>query len=259
MQKLTNEEIRQGVRVTYGKAATAGTGCDCGCGASTSEDAAHRIGYSSDDIATVPEGANMSLGCGNPKAIAALRAGETVLDLGSGAGFDCFLAGREVGERGRVIGVDMTPEMISKARENARKEGTGNVEFRLGEIENVPVADKTVDVIISNCVINLSTDKQRVFGEAFRVLKRGGRLAIADIVATADLPDEVKNDLSLIAGCTAGASLVDETESMLEKAGFTNIRITPKDNSREIVRGYWTSGGRMEDYLVSANIEATKP
>jgi SAM-dependent methyltransferase len=258
MQNLTNEEIRQAVRATYGKAATAGAGCGCGCDASTPEEAAHRMGYSSDDISTVPEGANMSLGCGNPKAIASLGAGETVLDLGSGAGFDCFLAGKEVGERGRVIGIDMTPEMISKARENARKAGVGNVEFRLGEIEHVPVADNTVDAIISNCVINLSTDKQRVFDEAFRVLKQGGRLAIADIVATADLPDEAKNDLSLIAGCTGGASLVDETRSMLEKAGFTNIRITPKDNSKEIVRGYWTPGSRIEDYLVSASIEATK-
>lgn len=200
----------------------------------------------------------MGLGCGNPQAIAALQAGEVVLDLGSGGGFDCFLAASQVGDSGQVIGVDMTPAMISKARINADKGGYRNVEFRLGEIEHLPVADGTVDVIISNCVINLSPDKAQVFRDSFRVLKSGGRLAISDIVATAELPEDAKRDLALYAGCMAGASLIAELESMMHAAGFERISITPKDASREFIRN-WAPGRKIEDFVVSANIEAFKP
>ena len=200
----------------------------------------------------------MGLGCGNPQAIASLQPGETVLDLGSGGGFDCFLAARAVGETGKVIGVDMTPEMVSKARENASKAGFKNVEFRLGEIEYLPVADKSVDVIISNCVINLSPEKHKVFDDAFRVLKPGGRLAVSDVVATSELPQEVKNDLALYAGCMAGASPISEVEAMLKKSGFSHIRIQPKDESREFIRT-WAPGRNVENYVVSATIVAVKP
>lgn len=205
-----------------------------------------------------PEAANLGLGCGNPLAIASLRAGQVVLDLGSGAGFDCFLAARAVGPTGKVIGVDMTHEMLSKARENAQKNGFTNVEFRLGEIEALPVADNSIDVIISNCVINLSPEKQRVFDEAFRVLKPGGRLAVADMVATAVLPDDIKSDWGAYTGCMAGASQITDLQRMLESSGFDNIKIAPKDSSRSFIRE-WLPGKRVEDYLVSATIEAVKP
>jgi len=202
--------------------------------------------------------ANLGLGCGNPLAIASLQPGQTVLDLGSGAGFDCFLAARAVGPSGMVIGVDMTHEMLAKARENAKKNGFTNVEFRLGEIEALPVADGTVDVIISNCVINLSPEKTRVFREAYRVLKPGGRVAVADIVATAPLPNDVKEDWAAYTGCMAGASQITNLEEMLQQSGFDQIRIAPKDASRSFIRE-WLPGKRMEDYLVSATIEAVKP
>jgi SAM-dependent methyltransferase len=187
-----------------------------------------------------------------------LRPGETVLDLGSGAGFDCFLAARAVGETGRVIGVDMTHEMLRKARANAEHSGYTNVEFRLGEIEHLPVADASVDVVISNCVINLSPEKAQVFQEAFRVLKHGGRLAVSDVVATAPFPDDVQQDLALRAGCVAGASLLDDLEGMLRDAGFVDIRIQPKDESRTFIRE-WVPGTNIADYLISAAIEARKP
>jgi arsenite methyltransferase len=199
----------------------------------------------------------MGLGCGNPRAIAALRPGEVVLDLGSGGGFDAFLAAREVGDKGRVIGVDMTPEMLSKAQRNAEQGQFNNVEFRLGEIENLPVADASVDVIISNCVINLSPDKPRVFREAWRVLKPGGRLAISDVVASTELPASMRDDPYLHSACVAGASLVGELESWLADAGFTEIRIRPKDESRQFIRD-WVPGSGVEDYVVSATIEAIK-
>lgn len=264
MNALKNDEIRQAVREQYGRVAES-NGAGCGCGPSccepiaavTAESMSQGLGYSAQDVSVVPEGANMGLGCGNPQAIAALKNGETVLDLGSGGGFDCFLAASQVGESGRVIGVDMTPAMVSKARANADKGGYRNVEFRLGEIEHLPVADNTVDVIISNCVINLSPDKSQVFRDAFRVLKRGGRLAISDIVATAELPEEAKRDLALYAGCMSGASLIVELESMLHAAGFERISIAPKDASREFIRD-WAPGRRIEDFVVSANIEAVK-
>jgi ubiquinone/menaquinone biosynthesis C-methylase UbiE len=200
----------------------------------------------------------MGLGCGNPQAIASLAPGETVLDLGSGGGFDCFLAARAVGGTGKVIGIDMTPEMVEKARENAAKAGVSNVEFRQGEIEHLPVEDASVDVIISNCVINLSPEKRKAFREAFRVLRPGGRLAVSDIVATAPLPDDVKRDLALHVGCIAGASLIRELEEALRAAGFADISITPDERSREIIR-QWAPGRRIEDSVVSASIRAVKP
>lgn len=199
------EEIRDQIRINYTKVSMNGSaGCCCspgGCSSNTSFDLNEvnkNLGYSADDLSDMPEKANMGLGCGNPIGIAALKEGEVVLDLGSGGGFDCFLARRQVGEAGFVIGVDMTPEMVRLARENARKSGYSNVEFRLGEIEHLPVADSSIDVIISNCVINLSLDKDKVFKEAYRVLKVGGRLSVSDIVATAELPEDIKSDITIL-------------------------------------------------------------
>jgi SAM-dependent methyltransferase len=200
----------------------------------------------------------MGLGCGNPRAFAAMKPGEVVLDLGSGGGFDCFLAAREVGDTGRVIGVDMTPEMVSKARANAAEGGYQNVEFRLGEIESLPVADGSVDVIISNCVINLSPDKTRVYDESFRVLKPGGRLAVSDIVAFAEIPEEVRQDMALYTACVAGASLVTDVEAMLQASGFTDVRVSPKDESKSFIRE-WAPGTDITEFVVSATIEAVKP
>lgn len=260
MGKLEAEEIRQAVLGNYRQVAQKGAS---GCAPSTSccsgsEVVSLRLGYSQQEVASVPDGSNLGLGCGNPQAIAALRPGETVLDLGSGGGFDCFLAACQVGESGRVIGVDMTPEMIAKARANARKGGYPQVEFRLGEIENLPVADRSVDIILSNCVINLSPNKPRVFQEAFRVLKAGGRLAISDVVASIPLPEEFRNDPALLAGCVGGAATVQELEAMLQASGFEQIQIRPKDESREFIRE-WAPGQRIEDYVVSATIEAVRP
>jgi arsenite methyltransferase len=265
MDKQKNDEIRGAVREKYGKIAVSGkTGCGCSpascCGTNndvTAADIALRVGYSDEDVTAVPEGANMGLGCGNPQAIASLQPGEVVLDLGSGGGFDCFLAARAVGDKGLVIGVDMTAEMVTKARRNAELAGYGNVDFRLGELENLPIADGIIDVIISNCVINLSPDKERVFREAFRVLKPGGRLAVSDVVATAELPDEIKNDMAFQTGCVAGASSIQALMSMLHQAGFDSIQIKPKTESKTFIRD-WMPGSRIEDYVVSATIEAIK-
>jgi len=255
------EEIRQAVLENYSEVAKRAGGSGCApataCCAS-SEVVSIKLGYSEKEVASVPEGANMGLGCGNPQAIAALKPGETVLDLGAGGGFDCFLAARQVGETGRVIGVDMTPDMIRKARANAVKGNYSNVEFRLGEIEHLPVADASVDVILSNCVINLSPEKPLVFSDAFRVLKPGGRLAISDVVASAPLPEEIRNDLALHAGCVGGAATIGELEEILRACGFEQIRIRPKDESREFIRD-WAPGRRIEDYVVSATIEAIRP
>jgi SAM-dependent methyltransferase len=189
------------------------------------QDISRKIGYTEEDLEAVPNGANLGLGCGNPVALASLKKGETVLDLGSGAGFDCFLAAQKVGAKGKVIGVDMTPEMLGKARENARKGKCKNVEFRLGEIENLPVADGSVDVIISNCVINLSPDKARVFAEAFRVLKPGGRLMVSDIVLLQELPEAVKNSVAACVGCLSGAVMKDEYLRLVKEAGFKDASI----------------------------------
>jgi arsenite methyltransferase len=273
MQTNDHDSIRQQVRTAY--AAVANTGSSCcatapapagSCCAPSDQSVAELlsrgIGYSADDTAAVPEGANLGLGCGNPQAIAALKPGECVLDLGSGAGFDCFLAARAVGPQGRVIGVDMTPDMVSKARGNAIKyantSGYANVDFRLGEIEHLPVADASIDVIISNCVINLSPDKAQVFRDAFRVLKTGGRLAISDIVLTAELPPEMHAEVALYTGCVAGAALIADLVAMLADAGFNDIRIAPKDASREYIQ-HWAPGRGVENYIASANIEAVKP
>ena len=251
----SSETVREEVRRRYGASASGESPCADACCTSTD---VIDLGYSTEDTAAAPEAANLGLGCGNPLAIASLKKGQIVLDLGSGAGFDCFLAARAVGKTGRVIGVDMTQEMLTKARENAQKNGFTNVEFRLGEIEALPLADKSVDVIISNCVINLSPEKQRVFNEAFRVLRSGGRLAVADIVATAPLPEEIKADWAAYTGCMAGASQIVELEQMLQGAGFKEIKIAPKDASRSFIRE-WLPGKRIEDYLVSATIEGVKP
>ncbi len=209
-------------------------------------------------MAAVPEGSDLGLGCGTPLASAALQPGEVVLDLGSGAGFDCFLAAREVGPSGKVIGVDMTIDMIVKARRNATAGNYRQVEFRLGEIEHLPLADASVDVVISNCVINLSPDKPQVFREAARVLRRGGRLAISDVVTPIELPDEIKHDLALHTGCLAGASLMSELQATLEGCGFEKIRIAPKAESREFIKD-WAPGLKLEEYVVSAVIQAVKP
>ncbi len=265
MTQLANDSIRKVVRERYRMVAesdNSGSGCSetscCDISSSDAKIASKEFGYSNADVNAVPDGANMGLGCGNPKAIASLKPGETVLDLGSGGGFDCFLAVPEVGESGKVIGVDMTPEMVSKARKNTDIAGYNNVEFRLGEIENLPVANSVVDVIISNCVINLSPEKARVFQESFRVLKPGGRLAISDVVSTAELPEELKNDMALFTGCMSGALSIQDIENMLDKAGFGEIEIKPKDESREFIRN-WVPDSNIEDYVISATIEAIKP
>jgi ubiquinone/menaquinone biosynthesis C-methylase UbiE len=205
----------------------------------------------------VPAGADLGLGCGNPLAIASIKPGETVLDLGSGAGFDCLLAARQLNGTGRVIGVDMTPPMISKARRNAAQSGFANVEFRLGEIEHLPVADTTVDLIISNCVINLSPEKPQVFREAFRVLKPSGRLAIADVVATKPVPDTLREQLQAIGACVAGAALISDLQAMLQDAGFARIEIQPRETSRKAI-AQWTEDAGVADFVVSAYLTAYK-
>ena len=264
MKKKHPEKIRDVVRKKYSEIAERASGesrpplsC-CGEPFVPLDSLTTAIGYSPEQLATVPPGANMGLGCGNPLPLASLKQGETIVDLGSGGGFDCFLAAKQVGETGRVIGVDMTAEMISRARDNATKGGYSNVEFRLGEIEHLPVADGTADVILSNCVINLSPEKIYVFRETFRILKPGGRLAITDVVASAPLPAEFKNDPTLLCGCIGGAATIDELNNMLEEVGFTNIRICPLDKSRMFIKD-WFPDLSLEDYVVSATIEAVKP
>jgi arsenite methyltransferase len=266
METINNEQIRQKVRERYAGIAK---GCCspanpnkepscCGSLQDSVEKRAVDLGYSKAEISEVPQGANMGLGCGNPTAMASLKPGETVLDLGSGGGIDCFVAASAVGETGKVIGVDMTPDMVSKARENAQKAGVKNVEFRLGEIEHLPVEDSSVDAIISNCVINLSPEKEKVFREAYRVLKPGGRLAVSDIVATASLPEEVRKDLSLVSACVGGAERVETIQKILEATGFQDVKVTPLEASRDYIRK-WIPGMGLEDALASARIEATKP
>jgi len=253
------ERVREQVRDHYGKVAESPgkVGCAPGCCAVPPE-VSLAIGYSPEEVGAVPDGANLGLGCGNPQAIAALRPGEKVLDLGSGGGFDCFLAARQVGETGRVIGVDMTPQMVTRARANAEKVKASNVEFRLGEIERLPVADASVDVILSNCVINLSPDKPAVYREAFRVLRSGGRVAIADVLAREPLAPEHQADLALLVGCIAGAATVAEVEGWLRDAGFVDIAIREKPGSRELVES-WAPGHPAAGSVLSASVEARKP
>ena len=227
-------------------------------------DISKNIGYSDEELKSVPEGANLGLGCGNPTALALLKEGETVLDLGSGAGFDCFLAANKVGENGKVIGVDMTPVMLDKARENAKKGGYENVEFRLGEIENLPCADNSVDVIISNCVINLSPQKKRVFSEAFRVLRPGGRLLVSDIVLLGELPDFIKNSKEAYVGCISGAVMKDEYLGMIDKAGFLDVRVL---NEAVFTTDLYSTDHDpvvcelkdIENLIVSVKVEGKKP
>jgi C_GCAxxG_C_C family probable redox protein len=266
MKKQSSDTIRQLVRKHYGKVAV-GSGCGCGSetnagccspGVQISDSIGKALGYSSEDLASVVEGANMNLGCGNPVAISKLEKGETVLDLGSGGGFDSFLAAKAVGPQGFVIGVDMTAEMLAKALENARKMKVDNVSFRLGEIEHLPVADSTVDVILSNCVINLSPDKKSVWHEAFRVLRPGGRLAISDVVATAKIPESMKEQAALLTGCVAGADHVDNIEAQLKEVGFETVCIEIRPESKQFLQQWFPESG-AEHYVASASIEARKP
>jgi arsenite methyltransferase len=267
MSALEPVEIKELVRARYGgiaagslPAAPAQSSSSCCAGATVPDvdEKAREMGYSAEELAAVPDGANLGLGCGNPQAIAALRSGEVVVDLGSGAGFDCLLAARQVGPEGRVIGVDMTHEMLARARENAAKVGALNVEFRLGELEHLPIADNTADVIISNCVINLVPDKAQVFREAFRVLKPDGRLAVSDVVNIAPLPEDLRADPALLCGCVAGAAPADRMETLLRAAGFVDVAVTVKPESREMVAA-WAPGQGIEKCVASAMVEARKP
>jgi len=267
---VKEEKVRKMVREAYGKIAKAEKcGCGCGCGSEVSEN----IGYSSEELGSVPEDADLNLGCGNPVALAMLKEGETVVDLGSGGGLDCFLAAKKVGEKGHVIGVDMTAEMLDKARENCRRGGYKNVEFRLGEIENLPVADNTAEVIISNCVINLSPAKQRVFNEAFRVLKPGGRLMISDMVLLNELPEAMKKSVLAYVGCISGAEMKNEYVKLIENAGFKQVKIIEEAHlplelmlseatAKAIINELKLTKKRaaeLVDSVASIKISATKP
>ena len=273
-----HDDVRKTVRDAYSQIATRGGSC-CGpsascCGGAPATDLARNVGYSESELAGLPDGANMGLSCGNPTAIASLRPGETVLDLGSGGGFDVFIAAAKVGAAGRVIGVDMTPDMVSKARRNAvpfqERTSLTNTEFRLGEIEHLPVADGSVDVVISNCVINLSPDKPQVWREVFRVLKPGGRIAVSDLALLKPLPEGVRKSVEALVGCIAGAVLVSETEAMLKAAGFAAIELTRKTEYVESMTEWndplyrsaaasLPAGERLSDYVTSLSISARKP
>ena len=273
------EAVREQVREGYGKIAGSGGSC-CGatptcCGSSpvASEDLAKHIGYSSEELAALPDGANMGLSCGNPNALAALQSGEVVLDLGAGGGFDVFIAGRKVGPTGRAIGVDMTPEMLAKARKNIgtyrERSGLDNVEFRLGEIEHLPLADASVDVVISNCVINLSPDKPQVWREIARVLKPGGRVAVSDLALLKPLPPAVAESVEALVGCVAGAVLVSETERMAKDAGLGDLVLKSKsgyidgmvdwqDPLYQKIVAHLPAGTKPSDYITSLEITARK-
>jgi SAM-dependent methyltransferase len=276
----THNEIRTKVRTGYAEIATRGsTGSTGGCcGPSQScggpQRLAEQIGYSDSELAHLPEGADMGLSCGNPNAIASLKPGEVVLDLGSGGGFDCFIAGPKVAATGRVIGVDMTPEMLSKARGNiaayTERTGLDNVEFRLGEIEHLPIADNSIDVVISNCVINLSPDKPQVWREIARVLKPGGRVAVSDLALQRPLPEAVRADVEALVGCIAGAELVENTERFAREAGLANIRLEHKPQYIEAMTSFedplyqkitaaLPAGTRPADFVTSLNLTARKP
>jgi len=256
---MEEEDIKKVVREGYARVAQTGSTCytaesPC-CGPDLAQDISKKIGYSQEDIEAVPEGANLGLGCGNPVAMASLKEGETVLDLGSGAGFDCFLASPGVGKTGKVIGVDMTPEMLEKAKENARKGGYSNVEFRLGEIEHLPVADSSIDAIISNCVINLVPDKSAAFREAFRVLKPGGRLMVSDIVLEKELPEAVQNSIGAYIGCVAGASMKEDYLAAISAAGFGEVEITgEKSFPVELIANDPTGQAVMENLDIAPEI-----
>lgn len=255
MNTFTQEQKKDAIAQNYARIATSDDSCGCSIsGCCNGDRVSLNLGYSEEQLNSIPKEADKGLGCGNPTAIASLKKGEMVLDLGSGAGLDCFLASQEVGEKGQVIGVDMTREMITKARSNKEKNGYVNVDFRLGKIENLPVGDNSIDVIISNCVINLSLDKQRVFDEAFRVLKIGGRLAISDIVLTKQIPPHMIT-LDSYGACIAGASFIDDLEIILKNSGFKDINITSKTESKKFLKD-WSEN--IENYIVSANIEAVK-
>jgi ubiquinone/menaquinone biosynthesis C-methylase UbiE len=275
---MKEEEIKKYVRDRYAGAAKQGSSCcqpaaSCCGGGREADLISISIGYTDQDLQAVPEGANLGLGCGNPLALASLREGETVLDLGSGAGFDCFLAARQVGKNGKVIGVDMTPEMLDKARGNAEKGDFTNVEFRLGEIENLPVGDNHADIVISNCVINLSPAKERVFGEAFRVLKPGGRLMVSDIVLLRELPAEIRNSVAAYTACVAGAETKENYLGAIQKAGFQKIQILEETvfpteilandpTAREIVENLNLSPQKAKELaqsVVSVKVSAVKP
>jgi SAM-dependent methyltransferase len=257
------------VREAYGKIAQGQEGCGCGTCEPDTKEFAKSIGYSEEELKAIPDEVNLALSCGNPTALASLKEGEVVLDLGSGAGFDCFLATTKVGQSGKIIGVDMTPEMIEKARENAKKNGVENVEFRLGEIENLPVADNSIDVVISNCVINLSADKPRVFEEVYRVLKLGSRIAISDIALLKELPKKIQKSIKAYVGCVGGAILIDNYKKIVEASGLKDVRITIKGSSacidpntkdpigRAILDGLG-EGESLEGYVVSVYVEGHK-
>jgi len=244
---MKKHEIKKIVRESYGKIAEAGCCCSCGCANTDKEQIARSLGYSDSEIRSLPD-ANLGLGCGNPTALGDLKAGMTVLDLGSGAGFDCFLAAKKVGKTGKVIGVDMTEKMIRKARENAKKYGFSNVEFRFGEIEKLPVDDDSVDVIISNCVINLSPDKKAVFEEAYRVLKKGGEMFVSDIVLLKEISEAHRKNANLIAGCVGGAIMKEEYLRMVKNAGFT-VKALSEDKE---ISGRQYNGFPLESLRIAA-------
>lgn len=265
MKRQNHRVITEYIKQRYGsiakQEATGGCctgGCSCSSSSTDITQISATLGYQEHDLNAGTADANLGLGCGNPLAHASIKEGEVVLDLGSGAGFDCFLARRQVGSTGKVIGIDMTPQMIDLARTNAAKLGYKNVEFVEGAIETLPMEDNSIDVIISNCVINLSLDKQKVFQEAFRVLKRGGRLAVSDVLATAELPKVIKQDLQLYAGCVAGAEPASVIEDMLRNTGFIEIKLTPKDTSKEILTS-WMPETDIDRYVASYIIEGRKP
>jgi len=258
--KMKAEKIKKIVRDGYAKALSQSTSCcptsSCCSGTDQAKNVSKIVGYSDAEISTVPEGANLGFGCGNPVAIALLKAGDIVLDLGSGAGFDAFLAAKRVGEKGRVIGVDMTPEMVAKAKENARKGNYTNVEFKLGEIETLPVDDSSVNVIISNCVINLSPDKEQVFKEAFRVLKPGGRLMVSDLVLVKDLTKALKESVEAYVGCLAGAIKRDEYLNLITMAGFQDVKVISE--SSYPVDAMFENFKDAENAIASIKVSAVK-
>ena len=276
--EMKEQEIKKAVRQGYARVAKQGGSCcgpatPCCGGADMAKDIGKAIGYSDEEMVMVPEGANLGLGCGNPVALASLKQGEVVLDLGAGGGFDCFLAAKRVGKNGKVIGVDMTPEMVDKARENARQGGYANVEFRLGEIENLPAADNSVDAVISNCVINLAPDKKRVFSEAYRILKPGGRLMISDLVLLKDLPQAIKDSIEAYVGCLSGAALRDDYLEAITAAGLRDVRVVEQtsfpvefmandETAKALMKDLQLTPDRLQDLassVVSVKVEAVKP